>query len=332
MELEGMKIDVHHHILPENYISKLKEIGITEAIGVSFPEWNPERSLKFMKKVGIDTAITSISSPGVCFKDDDFSRGLARLCNNEMAELKRKYPGKFGGFASVPLPNIDSALDEIRYALDDLRLDGVCLMTHYEGKYLGCREFNEMFDELNTRKAIVYIHPTDPTSTYDSGLNISNALIEAPFETTRAVTNLIYSGTTDRCPNIRYILSHGGGTVPYLAWRIALIKYGQENKKPPLLRSLYDFIIKGGPESGLKILRSMYYDTALTSSPYALRALHEFVGPTKIVFGSDFPFAKMASIVAKNLEKFEGFSKEDLNSVYHLNCLELFAYLENTKK
>jgi predicted TIM-barrel fold metal-dependent hydrolase len=126
-------------------------------------------------------------------------------------------------------------------------------------------------------------------------------------------------------------LSHGGGTVPYLAWRIALIKYAQENKKPLLLRSLYDLIIKGGPESGLRILRSMYYDTALTSSPYALSALYEFVGPAKIVFGSDYPFAKMASIVAKNLEKFEGFSNKDLNSVYHLNCLELFAHLRNTK-
>lgn len=231
MEFKGKKIDVHHHILPENYISKLKEIGITEAIGVSFPEWSPEKSLSFMKKVGIDTAITSISAPGVCFKDDDYSRSLARLCNDEMAGLKSNYPGKFGGFASVPLPDIDSALDEIRYALDDLRLDGVCLMTHYGGKYLGCMEFNEIFDELNARKAVVYIHPTDPTSTYDAGLKISNALIEAPFETTRAVTNLIYSGTTDRCPNIRYILSHGGGTVPYLAWRIALIKYATRKQK-----------------------------------------------------------------------------------------------------
>ena len=102
---KNYRIDVHHHILPPEYVLKLKEIGITEAIGVSFHEWSPEKSLAFMKKVGIAIAITSISTPGVYFKDDTFSRNLARSCSEYMAELKRKYPGKFGGFASMPLPD-----------------------------------------------------------------------------------------------------------------------------------------------------------------------------------------------------------------------------------
>ncbi len=318
------KIDVHHHILPKKYVSKLHEIGMTGALGVPLPKWSPEISLAFMKKTGIDRAMTSISAPGVCWKDADFSKMLARLCNEEMAALKRDYPGKFGGFASVPLPEMRGALEEVRYAFDELHLDGVCLMTHYKGTYLGDQAFQPLFDELNARHAVVYIHPTDPAGAYDPRLAYANALIEAPFETTRAVANLMYTGTTDRCPNIRYILSHGGGTIPYLAWRLALIQYAQENTKPPLLKSLYDFIIKGGPESGLNILRRMYYDTALTSSPYALSALCEFAGSSHIVFGSDYPFAQTASIVAKNLEKYDGFSQDDLQAIYRRNCLNLF--------
>jgi len=327
MSIKIKRIDVHHHILPPEYISMLAKIGITGSLGQPFPKWSPEKSKSFMSKLNINTAITSISSPGVYFKNDAFSRELARVCNEYMAELKHKYIGKFGGFASIPLPDVKGALDELKYALDDLKLDGVCLMTHYKGKYLGNKEFEEVFKELNQRKSVVFIHPTDPVGAYDPKLGISNALIEAPFETTRAVTNLIYTGTTDRYADIRYILSHGGGTIPYLAWRIALIKYAQENKKLQILKSLYDLIIKGGPESGLKILKNMYYDTALTSSPYALKALQELVGPLRIVFGSDFPFAKVAPIVAKNLRKYNDFSEEEFMAIDNKNCLELFPNL-----
>lgn len=324
------KIDVHHHITPDFYVNKLESIGITESYGHAFPKWTPKTSLSFMKKIGIETAIMSISTPGVCFKDEMFSRNLARSCNEYMAEVKRNHPGKFGGFASIPLSDTKGSLDEIKYALDELRLDGVCLMTHYKGKYLGNKEFDEIFWELNRRKSVVYIHPTDPVGAYDPELGISNALIEAPFETTRAVTNLIYTGITDRYADIRYILSHGGGTTPYLAWRIALIKYAQENKKTPILKTLYDLLIKGGPESGLRILKDMYYDTALTSGPYALKALQEFAGPSRIVFGSDFPFAKVAPIVAKNLRKYFDFSEEEFEAIDNKNCLELFPHMEKT--
>lgn len=325
------KIDVHHHLTPSFYIEKLKSIGITESYGQAFPKWTPETSLSFMKKLGIDIAIMSISTPGVYLKDELFSRDLARSCNEYMAEIKKNHPGKFGGFASIPLPDAKGSLDEIKYALDELKLDGVCLMTHYKGKYLGNKEFDEIFRELNRRKSVVYIHPTDPAGAYDPELGIQNSLIEAPFETTRAVGNLIYTGTTDRYADIRYILSHGGGTIPYLAWRIALIKYAQENKNPPILKSLYDFLIKGGPESGLKILKNMYYDTALTSGPYALKALQEFAGPSRIVFGSDFPFAKkIAPMVAKNLRKYFDFSEEEFEAIDNKNCLELFPHMGNT--
>ena len=328
------KIDVHHHIVPKEYVEKLKQIGVTESLGISFPKWTPETSLSFMKKVRIKTAIVSITSPGVYFQDHkEFSLEISRWCNEYMAQLKKTFPGKFGDFASIPLGFVKESIEELTYALDVLKLDGVCLLTNYNGKYLGDESFDEFFEELNKRKAVLFIHPTDPAEEYDPKLQekgIPNSLIEVPFETTRVAANLIYSGTTNRYKSIKYILSHGGGTIPYLAWRLAMISYGQKNKRTPVISALYDFLIKGAPERGLKMLKDMYYDTAMTSGSYALNTLYQFAGPSRIVFGSDFPMAKVAPIIAKNLDKHPEFSKEDHEKIDAKNCLELFPSLFTT--
>jgi predicted TIM-barrel fold metal-dependent hydrolase len=309
MSTKALKIDVHHHCVPVEYVKRLASIGITESYGQDLPKWNAKTSLNFMKKLGIQTAILSVSTPGVYFqnyKDNKFSRELARFCNEYITEVKQNYPGRFGGFATIPLLDIQSALEELRYALDELKLDGVCLLTNYEGKYLGDKAFEKFFEE------------------------IANSLIEAPFETTRAVANLIHTATVDRYQDVKYILSHGGGTVPYLAWRIALIKYSRKEDSPSLLRKIYDIAIQGGPVSGLKILKNMYYDTALTASPYALRTMQEFVGPSQIVYGSDLPFAeKVVPMVNKDLRKYPGFSEEDFKAIDYNNCLELFPQFKS---
>lgn len=323
------KVDVHHHVFPEEYVKRLASIGITESYGQPFPKWTGGKSLALMKKLGIDIAIMSITTPGVSLKDDEFSKDLARLCNEYLAEMKNDYPGRLGGLASIPLANVQNAIEELRYALDELNLDGICLFTHYNGKYLGDKAFEGFFQELNKRKVVVDIHPTDPIGQYDPKLEVANSLIEAPFETTRAVTNLIHTGTTDRYPDIEYILSHGGGTIPYLAWRIALSKYARKETRPSVPRMIYEFVIEGGPESGLKILRSMHYDTALTSSPYALKAMQELVGPSHIVFGTDLPFSeKVAPLAVKDLQKYTGFSEEDREAINYKNCLKLFPQLQ----
>jgi predicted TIM-barrel fold metal-dependent hydrolase len=274
----------------------------------------------------------SVTSPGVCFPDNrDFSIDIARWCNEYMAEVKKKHPGKFGGFASIPLNWIDESIEELKYALGTLGLDGVCLMTNYDGKYLGDEAFDDFFSELNKRKAVLYIHPSDPAEEYDPKLadtGIPNSLIEVTFETTRMAANLLYMDVTDRYPDIKYILSHGGGTIPYLGWRLAMIKYARKNKKPPVLRTLYDFLIKGGPEAGLNDLKQMYYDTALTSGPYALNTLNEFAGSSQIVFGSDFPMAKVAPIVVKNLDNHPEFSAKDIEDINYKNSLELFPQFQ----
>lgn len=322
------KIDVHHHITPKFYLQELESIGITESFNQAFPKWTPETSLSYMKKFGIDMAIASISTPGVNLYNDAFSRKLARACNEYMADLKTKYPNQFGGFASIPMSYPQVAIEELIYALDVLKLDGVGLFTHYEGIYLGDPKYDGVFQELNNRKAVVYLHPTDPIGQYDPKLEIANSIIEAPFETTRAVANLITNGTTDRYPEIKYILSHGGGTVPFLAWKIALIKYAGKDIRPSIFKMINDIMIKGSPEAGLQILRNMYYDTALTVYPPSLKALQEFADPTHIVFGSDLPFSeKVLPMGMKSFDNYDGFSQDELDAIGFKNCLELFPSL-----
>lgn len=323
------KIDVHHHIVPKEYVEMLKEIDITDSLGVKFPEWTPKSSFSFMKKVGIEKAIASISSPGVYFKEHKaFSIKITRWCNEYMAQLKKEYPDKFGAFASIPLGFVQESIEELRYALDVLKLDGVCLLTHYDGKYLGDNKFDAFFNELNKRKCLVYIHPTDPAEKFDAKFHedgLPTSLIEVTFDTTRAVANMMYKSVLDNYQDIKYILSHGGGTLPYLAWRLALIGYGQKDKKVPVMRALYDFLVKGAPEKGLKQLKNMYYDTAITTGSYALNTLKDFAGTSRIVFGSDFAMAKVAPIVAKNLDNHSEFSKEDHEKIDYQNMVELFS-------
>lgn len=326
------KIDVHHHIFPKKYVDALKTAGVDKTFGVDFPKWTVKTSFKKMKENGIKIAILSISTPGVYFKETEFPQGfseeLARTSNEIIAEKIKKYPESFGGFATIPMLNPQAAIDELNYAFDTLHLNGVCLMTNYLGKYLGNKFYEPFFKELNKRKAVVYIHPTDPGDDYDFEMGFPNALIEAPFDTTRAVTNLMYNGVLDRYPNIRYILSHGGGTIPYIAWRLAGIEYGQKGKRTPLFRTFYDFLVNKEPTSGLRHLKNMYYDTAHVSGTNAVKSLQEFAGPEHIVFGTDLCISKLAPIITKNLAKDGDFSEEDYAKMSYENCLKLFPNLE----
>ncbi len=334
MTNKARRIDVHHHILPDFYAEKLKSIGVTKALGVDLSNygWTPEDALSIMSKMEIETGIASISSPGIWFDEDPvFSIDLARDCNEYMAELRDKHPGHFGGFACIPLPDKDAALEELHYALDDLKLDGVCLMTHYNGVYLGDPSFDAVFSELNRRKTVSFVHPMDPPENAVPKIDLPSSVLEAPFDTTRAFANLMHQGVLNRYPDIRYIVAHGGGAIPYLAWRFAAgVKYQQKEGKPGFLRTVYDFYIKHGPESGLNDLRRLYYDTALVSGPYSLNTLHSFAGPDHIVFGSDLPFAKViAPKIADNIKRYTSFPDQDYHSIDRGNCCHLFPQFKN---
>ena len=323
---ENGRIDIHHHILPEEYVAKLKGVGITTALSREFPDWSPKKSLDFMKKNGISKAITSISTPGVNHQDRAFAKDLARFCNEYSAKLKNDYPDKFDAFAALPLYETKDALEEMEYALDTLHLAGVALLTNVDGIYLGDPKYDDLFAELDRREVVVHIHPHDPPFGTIPNLKFPNAIIEARFDTTRAITNMIYNGAMDRYKKIKFILSHAGGAVPFLAWMIALLEY-QQTKKSLKFQALYDFLMtKRGPSAGLNALSRLYYDTAVAANPYALRSVQELVDTSHILFGTDYVWGQpwLTPIFIKALREYDGFSEADLAGVERENANKLF--------
>lgn len=324
-------IDLHHHLMPNFYLKRLAEKGITELSGIPIPPYNIEVCLRDMDKLGIDKAVLSIPTSGLRIKKNEFFRDLIRSTNTYLADIVQKYPTRFGALASIPLPNIDWAFEELEYAMDELHLDGVVLLSNSDGMYLGDPELEEFFAELNKRETVVFIHPDDPPFADMRKPDVPIVFIEWPFDTTRAVANMVYSGVLDRNPNIKFILPHGGGAVPYLAWRISILNYRQRDKVKKF-QSLYDLIIrKQGPKSGLQLLKNMYYDTTAVTAPSSLRTLKELVEPSHIVLGTDLGAAPrlMASLVLNDLESFNDFDEETLRIIAQKGALELFPRLES---
>jgi predicted TIM-barrel fold metal-dependent hydrolase len=322
-------IDLHHHLIPNFYVKTLAEKGITELSGVPIPTYNPEECLKDMDKVGISKAVLSIPASGLGIKNNGFFRDLTRSTNTYLAEIVQKHPSRFVALTSMPLPNIDAAFAELEFAMDELHLDGVVLLSNADGMYLGDPELEEFFVELNRRRAVVFLHPDDPPFADMIKPDVPVVHIEWPFDTTRAVANMVYSGTLDRNPNIRFILPHGGGVVPYLAWRISILEYRQRDKVKKL-RSLYDLILrKQGPAAGLKLLKNMYYDTTAVTVPSSLATLKELLEPSHIVLGTDLGAAPrlMASLVLSDLKSYNGFDEDDLRTIARKGALELFPRL-----
>lgn len=302
-------IDIHQHFLPPAYLAALTERGIEIGAGMIPPTWDIESTLSLMERHDIAQAVLSISDPGVYFGDAGQARDLARYCNEHEAELIRAHPGRFGGFAILPLPDVDAALRELEYALDTLKLDGVILLSNSAGRYPGDALFNDLFDELHRRKALVLLHPTLPANHSALQLNLPPFVTEFVFDTTRAVVNLLYSGTLERCPDLRIVVAHAGGTVPYLAMRITL---GQ-------------VLLPGAPQGGMQYLRQLYYDTAFSASAFTFRTLQELVDPLHILFGSDYPFGPEISLIAtiRGIENYDGFDDEARELVQYRNAGEL---------
>ena len=287
-------IDVHHHILPQVYRDGLKEEGIEKSGGKPFRNWVPEDSLELMERQGIATAICSISEPAVypvCDISIPKARDLARKTNESMAEMMQKYPGKFGAFAVLPLPDVEGALEEMEYALDVLKLDGVGFVSNYHDDYLGNNVFDEIFAEMQKRKAAGYVHPSVPPKNFvRPQYTPLDYFEEFTFCTTRAASNLILSGTMERCPDIKLFFSHMGGTFPYLRWRLTACHAATlENPNLPLTpehRKAYESLTKPVSE----YMSMYYYDTALASHDIAYHALEQ-INPNHVCYGSDAFFA-----------------------------------------
>ena len=192
-------VDTHHHILPDFFFQATNEADHPVG-GIAPPPWSRAGALSFLDDAGIDVAVTSISTPGVHTGDDAAARALARRCNELAAELIRDRPDRFAGFACLPLPDVDGALAELAYALDDLRLDGLVLFSNARGVYLGDARLTPLFEELQRRAAVVFVHPNPSPDPSAHALGLPDNHIDFTADTTRAIAQLHYTNTFARTP------------------------------------------------------------------------------------------------------------------------------------
>jgi len=300
------RIDTHQHIVPPFYDEWLAANEVT-AGGLPIPKWSAEGALDLMESAQIAKAILSVSTPGVHLGDDLQARDMARQVNEFSADVVRKHPGRFGFFATLTLPDVEAAIAEAKYALDVLKADGVVLLTSVRGTYLGTPTWDALMAELNQRKAVVFVHPSDLPGPVVEGIPPFAA--DFLLDTTRAAINYAKSGSLERYPDLKIILSHGGGFVPYAAERIARI-----------------CSTDGSNEAGIKRLQKFYFDTALSSSNYALPSLLAFADPMHITFGSDWPYApKARSLYFSDLLDRYALSNELRHAINRGNAQQLFA-------
>jgi predicted TIM-barrel fold metal-dependent hydrolase len=304
------KIDVHAHYLPTGYADEMRKGGIVHPDGMPhYPDWSPELALETYEKYGIGTGMLSLSSPGVHYGDDAAARRIARKANDTGAELVTKYPSRFGLFASLPMPDIDGSLKELAHVFDELHADGVGLKTNAHGVYLGDKKFDPIFDELNRRKAVVFIHPTSPSCWQQCAMDYPRPMIEFPVETARAVTNLIFSGTLQRCPDITVIIPHNGGVLPILAERIDV--FGK------LVR-----LGSAGVTEARAAMQRLYYDTAMAASKHSLSSMLQLIDVSHVVYGSDWPWypEKQGLTTNRELEETSFFTDQDRQAIYRDNA------------
>ncbi|MEU6102026.1 amidohydrolase family protein [Streptomyces flaveolus] len=270
-------VDVHAHFVTDSYVRQARAAGHELPDGVpAWPGWSAEAHLELMDRVGIRTAILSVSSPGVHFGDDAAARRLAREMNEEAARVTAEHPGRFGFFASLPLPDVDGALREVAYAFDELGADGVVLETNTHGVYLGDARLEPLFAELGRRRAVVFLHPTSPVCWEQSALGRPRPMVEFIFDTARTVTDLLMAGTLERHPGLQVVVPHCGGALPVLADRInGFMK-------------LFLPAGAGDTPDAVEQLRRLHYDMAGPAFPRQVPALLSLVEPDRLLYGSDY--------------------------------------------
>ena len=306
------------HILPPGYLAALGAEKIFRQAGGVYAgplEWTPAGAVELMDQCGVATGIASVSAPGTWFGDVAEGRKLSRICNEYAARISSDFPGRFGSFAALPLPDVEGSLREIEYAFDTLKADGICLMTSYGNRWPGEKEFAPVFEELNRRGAIVYTHPVAPDCCRGLLAQTHDSVIEYATDTTRAIAQLLFSGSAARYPKIRFIFSHAGGTMPFLAQRfINAHRFARGDAQANL------------PDGVLPALNRFYYDTAQAAHPYAMSSFKQVVQLSQLLFGTDFPYVS-AALTAKGLQSC-GFAEQELAGIYRGNAVRLLPRLD----
>jgi predicted TIM-barrel fold metal-dependent hydrolase len=306
------RIDVHHHFVPPPYLRRERE-RILAAMALNpalLTEWTPARAIEELDRHDISRAVVSISTPGIWFGEPEAARTLARECNEYAAQMARDHAGRFGSFAAIPLPDVEGSLGEIAYAYDVLGADGVGILTSYDDRWPGDPAFAAVFDELNRRRAVVFVHPTAPKCCRNLIPGVPAPMTEFLFDTTRAITSLLFSGTVARCPEIRFIFCHGGGTMTVLAHRI-----GTFVDRHPEHAALF-------PHGLRAELERFSYDLANTTNEPAFSALTSLIPVSQLLFGSDYPYLPVGATTVGLTEL--GLEPETLRAIEHDNAVRLF--------
>jgi predicted TIM-barrel fold metal-dependent hydrolase len=306
------RIDTHFHVLPEFYLDAVGAAGITRSKAKPYPDWSVELSLRLMDAYGIATAITSFSTPHVHFGDDLKARHLARQCNEYAIGLVQQRPDRFGSFAVLPLPDVEAACREAAFALDELAADGVTVLASYGETFFGDSIFDPLLAELDERAAVVFVHPTQHPEAKKLALDLPLFVAEYPINTTRAALNLMTKKVIKRFPNIRFVLAHAGGVLPFLAWRLAI----------PRVPAVWEDDVHG-------YLRHFWYDIALAAGKQSLGSLKEVADLSKILFGTDWPYTsdKTVEWTIRDYAEPRLFTDKQRQDIDRENSLTLFPRL-----
>ena len=314
---EPHRIDVHQHVTPDVYRTALESIGIKGSGERPWPASSPSTLIEAMGRTGLAAAVVSVASPGAYFGDIAFTRRLVRAVNEELARVVADHPRRFAAVALVALPDVDAALADLSHALDTLKLDGVLLLTHTGDRYLGHPHDAPLYAELDRRRAVAVVHPKRPAATGWAQFSFPDGYSELAFETYRALANLYWNGMFARFPNVRWVMPHAGGVTPFLAFRFS----GMDDIAAVRERS---------PEGVAATLRRLYYDIAQATHPAPLAALMQVADPSRILFGTDFPFARNADVIEQSIaavDAFAGFDAALRRQVERDNALALFPRL-----
>lgn len=311
-------IDVHTHLFTQAYFDRMHAAGVADVGGYPIPDWSVAAAIEAMDQHGIAASVLSISAPGIDFISGPHAAALARSINEEQAAIVQRHPSRFGALAILPLPDIDAALSELAYALDVLKLDGVVLYSNIAGIYLGDPRLAPFFDELQRRAATVFVHPTAPPGFDEARHGYPAPMLEFPFESTRMVMSLIGTGTLRRCPDVKIVVPHGGGTVPYLAIRMARGVQRFSGIEPPM-----------SVDDARAAMGTLYYDLTAATHPTAMEGLTRITSADHLLFGSDFPFmpANLIPAAKEAIATHPGFSAADRMAIAHGTAANLFPAL-----
>jgi 6-methylsalicylate decarboxylase len=272
-------VDVHAHFLTDEYVATAIAEGVDHPDGMpQWPSWSAEQHLSLMQDNGIRHAILSLSSPGVSFAAAADAPALAQHVNDFAARTVAAHPERFSFFASLPLPDVDAAIREAIRATDIHGAAGVVLMSNSGGRHLGDESLDPLWECLDKRQSIVFVHPTSPPDVRAVSLGRPAPMIEFMFETTRTITDLIFASVLNRYPHIRFLIPHCGAALPLLAARIELFRglWPAPNGDAP------------GPLTTDAQLQRMWFDTAGHPLPTHAGVLRSVVGPHHILYGSDY--------------------------------------------